>query len=249
MVRSGTDRRSCVGGEGGSFLRPMYTILNPLARDGKPLRLERLTLREMLLPLKEPFRISSGTQTSRRILLLELEDAEGIYGLVRVRGAGGAELQRRDDRHRLDRPRAVGGAAGARPLLRQSGGGLPRPAAQLPGTPDGEGGGGDGHVGAGGRAAGRLARPPDRRHPEPSGGRDLARHPGVARRAGRAGPARAGGGLPQGEDQDQARRRRRVRARGARRAGPQGPAHGRRQQRLHAGRHAEPLLRAGRARI
>ncbi|MFL5470956.1 MAG: o-succinylbenzoate synthase [Gemmatimonadales bacterium] len=51
--------------------------MNPLARDGKPLRLERLTLRELLLPLKEPFRISSGTQTSRRILLLELEDAEG----------------------------------------------------------------------------------------------------------------------------------------------------------------------------
>ena len=40
------------------------------------MRLERLTLRELLLPLKEPFRISSGTQTSRRILLLELE-AEG----------------------------------------------------------------------------------------------------------------------------------------------------------------------------
>jgi o-succinylbenzoate synthase len=41
------------------------------------LRLERLTLREIQLPLKEPFRISSGTQTTRRILLLELEDADG----------------------------------------------------------------------------------------------------------------------------------------------------------------------------
>ncbi len=41
------------------------------------LRLERLTLREIQLPLKEPFRISSGTQTTRRILLLELEDAGG----------------------------------------------------------------------------------------------------------------------------------------------------------------------------
>ena len=41
------------------------------------MRVERLTLRELLLPLKEPFRISSGTQTSRRILLLELEDADG----------------------------------------------------------------------------------------------------------------------------------------------------------------------------
>ena len=41
------------------------------------LRLERLTLREIGLPLREPFRISSGTQTTRRILLLELEDASG----------------------------------------------------------------------------------------------------------------------------------------------------------------------------
>jgi o-succinylbenzoate synthase len=41
------------------------------------LRLERLTLREIQLPLREPFRISSGTQTTRRILLLELEDVDG----------------------------------------------------------------------------------------------------------------------------------------------------------------------------
>ncbi len=40
-------------------------------------RLERLTLREIQLPLREPFRISSGIQTIRRILLLELEDADG----------------------------------------------------------------------------------------------------------------------------------------------------------------------------
>ena len=39
------------------------------------LRPERLTLREIQLPLREPFRISSGTQTLRRILLLELQDA------------------------------------------------------------------------------------------------------------------------------------------------------------------------------
>jgi O-succinylbenzoate synthase len=41
------------------------------------LALERLVLREIQLPLREPFRISSGTQTVRRILLLELEDADG----------------------------------------------------------------------------------------------------------------------------------------------------------------------------
>ena len=42
------------------------------------LRLDRLTLREIRLPLKEPFRISSGVCTERRIFLLELVDAEGV---------------------------------------------------------------------------------------------------------------------------------------------------------------------------
>ena len=41
------------------------------------LALDRLTLREIQLPLREPFRISSGVQSVRRILLLELEDADG----------------------------------------------------------------------------------------------------------------------------------------------------------------------------
>jgi len=41
------------------------------------LRLQRITIRELQLPLKEPFRISSGAQTARRIALLELEDADG----------------------------------------------------------------------------------------------------------------------------------------------------------------------------
>lgn len=38
---------------------------------------ERITLREIRLPLKEPFRISSGVCTDRRIMLLELTDADG----------------------------------------------------------------------------------------------------------------------------------------------------------------------------
>ncbi|AHG93616.1 o-succinylbenzoic acid (OSB) synthetase (plasmid) [Gemmatirosa kalamazoonensis] len=37
----------------------------------------RITLREIRLPLKEPFRISSGVVADRRILLLELHDADG----------------------------------------------------------------------------------------------------------------------------------------------------------------------------
>lgn len=41
------------------------------------MRVERIILREIRLPLKEPFRISSGEVHERRILLLELHDAGG----------------------------------------------------------------------------------------------------------------------------------------------------------------------------
>ncbi|MFL5561579.1 MAG: o-succinylbenzoate synthase [Gemmatimonadaceae bacterium] len=41
------------------------------------LQLETIALREIRLPLKEPFRISSGVCTERRIALLELTDASG----------------------------------------------------------------------------------------------------------------------------------------------------------------------------
>jgi O-succinylbenzoate synthase len=41
------------------------------------IRLDRLTLRGIRLALKEPFRISSGVQSERRILLLELQDTDG----------------------------------------------------------------------------------------------------------------------------------------------------------------------------
>lgn len=41
------------------------------------LRLARVTLREIPLTLKEPFRISSGVESARRVLLLELEDDGG----------------------------------------------------------------------------------------------------------------------------------------------------------------------------
>ena len=41
------------------------------------MRVERIVLREIHLPLKEPFRISSGEVRERRIMLLELFDASG----------------------------------------------------------------------------------------------------------------------------------------------------------------------------
>jgi O-succinylbenzoate synthase len=37
-----------------------------------------ITLREIRLPLREPFKISSGTVSERRILLLELQDVDGV---------------------------------------------------------------------------------------------------------------------------------------------------------------------------
>lgn len=41
------------------------------------LRIDRIALREVRLALREPFRISSGVCTERRIFLLELSDADG----------------------------------------------------------------------------------------------------------------------------------------------------------------------------
>ena len=41
------------------------------------MRVDQITLREIGLSLREPFRISSGVMTARRILLLELRDASG----------------------------------------------------------------------------------------------------------------------------------------------------------------------------
>lgn len=43
-------------------------------------RIERIVLREIRLPLKEPFRISSGVTAERRICLLELTEASGCTG-------------------------------------------------------------------------------------------------------------------------------------------------------------------------
>ena len=44
--------------------------------DSRPITIARLVLREIRLPLKEPFRISSGAVSERRILLLELTDRD-----------------------------------------------------------------------------------------------------------------------------------------------------------------------------
>ena len=44
------------------------------------IRIDRITLREIHLPLREPFRISSGVVANRRIALLELHEVDGVTG-------------------------------------------------------------------------------------------------------------------------------------------------------------------------
>jgi O-succinylbenzoate synthase len=44
------------------------------------IQIERITMREIRLALKEPFRISSGVVSERRICVLELRDASGAVG-------------------------------------------------------------------------------------------------------------------------------------------------------------------------
>jgi O-succinylbenzoate synthase len=47
-------------------------------RSSGTLRIERVRLFEIRLPLREPFRISSGEVRERRILLVELTDADAV---------------------------------------------------------------------------------------------------------------------------------------------------------------------------
>ena len=44
------------------------------------LNIKQITLREILLPLKEPFQISSGTEHNRHIFLVRLKDVDGFVG-------------------------------------------------------------------------------------------------------------------------------------------------------------------------
>lgn len=44
------------------------------------LKIKSITLREIRLPLKEPFQISSGVEYERRILILQFEDVDGVEG-------------------------------------------------------------------------------------------------------------------------------------------------------------------------
>ena len=91
------------------------------------LQIDSITLREIRLPLVEPFRISSGVTTTRRILLLELVDADGASTWSRVRRRRLPELHAGEHRHRDSRDPRMAGAAGARPALRDARGCVGRP--------------------------------------------------------------------------------------------------------------------------
>ena len=112
---------------------------------------------------------------------------------------------------------------------RGAGAGLSRPS-------DGQGRRGNGHVGGRVAAPWPSARPAHRRHPQGYPGRNFLRHPSVARRAGREGWCCPRRGIPEDQDQDQARQGRGVRARRTRGLSRRAPD-GRRQQRVHARRH------------
>ncbi|CAA9304404.1 MAG: O-succinylbenzoate synthase, partial [uncultured Gemmatimonadaceae bacterium] len=172
-------------------------------------------------------------------------------GVGRVRRGRAAELQRRDDRHRVACDHGVGGAASEGAGVRPPGGRAPRAGARLPRPPDGQGGGGDGVLGTRGRARGRAARPVPRRRAGRAADRDpdrhLARHPGDAGGARGARPRGESRRLPQDQAQDHAGRGRRVRGRGARRGRARRRGHGRRELGLHARRRG-PARGAGRVR-
>src|SRR5690606_10934168 len=91
--RSWRPRRACTAARAAGRLRTprrlpsISRLLSPRvgrAERGRSgfsmLRMDRLVLREIRLPLREPFRISSGEVSERRILLLELHLPDGVVG-------------------------------------------------------------------------------------------------------------------------------------------------------------------------
>ena len=83
-------------------------------------RLEQITLREIRLPLKEPFRISSGVVHGRRIMLLELRRRRRRQAWSECVAGESAELRARRST-RPGSPFAMGRSARARPGVRASG--------------------------------------------------------------------------------------------------------------------------------
>jgi len=161
------------------------------------LEIDRIVLHEIELALVEPFRISSGTSTRRRILLLHLYNhPKGRRGGASAwPGRSPTTARRRSTTAWLALcewigPRVLGrrfaGPEEIQPVLDR---GLPRPQ-------HGQGGGGDGRLGARGAGARRRARlPPGRPTRAAHPGGDLDR---PSRRARRRWSRRPGAVLAQG---------------------------------------------------
>ena len=203
------------------------------------IRIESITLREIHLALKEPFQISSGIQTRRRIILVQMTDADGTEGWGECTAGEFPNYSPDDGRHGVDRHPRVGGARGCsarpsrgpeeiHPVLEENfrGHNMAKAAVEM----------GAWELAARQEGDLPLARcSAARASASRRGSRSASRRP---RGAGGEGAGRARAGLPEGQDQDQAGRGRRVRGRGARGARARRAADGRREQRLHARRRA-----------
>jgi O-succinylbenzoate synthase len=185
---------------------------------GHPLHVERITLREIRLPLKEPFRISSGVCTERRIFLLELRDADGVEVWAECVAASSPTTARRPSTPRGTRsPRGWRRACSARgsSIPPRCG---PRSSAASAATPWPRP---PVEMGCWALAAERAGMPLSRllggtRTHIPTASRSASSR---RRAAGRARARREGRRLPQDQAQDRARLRRGVRGRRARGGG------------------------------
>ena len=200
------------------------------------LRLRRVTLREIRLTLKEPFEISSGSTTDRRILLLELEDVDGVTSWSEcVAGERPNFSPETIDTAWLAitewlAPRLLGGS-------------VPHPSAisEKLGTRI------RGHLmaraalemgGVGGVGGERVVKPVTRHRRDAvgRGHRYLTRHSGITRHSRRQVSRRPEGRISKDQGQDSTRCRHRVHCAGTGRTGTRRSGDGRRQQRVHAAR-------------
>ncbi len=197
------------------------------------MRLKKVTLREIHLPLISPFQTSFGTTTLRRILLVEA-DVDGVFGLGRIDRRRRSLLLLRDCRNRLAHPARLPLAHAEGQGIRAGGGSL-RSLLAGPRPQHGEGGDSKPPSGtpkqaekcAAGQTARRSAR---RKFPAAFPSASSRRFRSCSRKSKRNCRR-----LPAHQNQDQAGQGRRAWSRAARKISAH-PADGGRQLRLHAWR-------------
>ncbi len=208
------------------------------------MRIEKVVLRLVEMPLKFRFRTSFGEMTAKRFLLVEAM-SEGLSGWGECVAEDGPFFSPETiDSARSALARFLVPLVLGRDLADAAA--FDRARRTRPREPDGEGGARDGAarpLRPGGR---RLARAEPRRDADGDRGRGLARPAADGRGDGRDRAEARGPGVPEDQAEDRAGGRRRP---GVGRAGgvPRPPAHGRRERRLHA-RDLGPAPRARRVR-